>query len=474
MTKEEWKHIKFDRIRRVKGVVVEKLDGKTVGVYVDPSSFNHYSCQVATIVSLTILSKWCDNIVLDFPRDAKFCSELNIPYSLKDWCNQNISHYNSSCIFKCSNIKSETVDIILAITAYNQTEVNVPIIFMDGNGWAAYCGKNVCQEFIKTDDINPVGPAFSACLANAALFRELLELEKNDSFQNAFDLYSNSRIENVSNYKNPVIPSEIDFGIVHQVGCGAVGSSLDFLLSLGGFKGNFMLIDFDKVQIENLISSLVFTEDDAMRSSLKIESCSSVLADTGIKTQIFEGNYSDFIASCDYLSTYPDLVLCLANEKNVWSTIQNNYPPLVLHSTTSANWGLNVGRHFPFYDECIVCRFGIKSIGATPICGQAVVENAMREKEEKLGTLPFLSPAAAALLLAQMIKQAIGGFKAEVNFIEFSMKISSARFMETFYTRKEDCSVCSAQDRRIHSELCKKSKYFISNPFLDNSPRGQR
>jgi len=112
----------------------------------------------------------------------------------------------------------------------------------------------------------------------------------------------------------------------------------------------------------------------------------------------------------------------LANERNVWSTIQHNYPPLVLHATTTANWGINLGRHLPFQDWCIVCRFGIDNYETVPVCSQVEI-NTGEQEEDILGILPFLSNAGAILLLSEIIKSRNEEYNlSKANFTQFSMK----------------------------------------------------
>jgi hypothetical protein len=42
-----------------------------------------------------------------------------------------------------------------------------------------------------------------------------------------------------------------------------------------------------------------------------------------------------------------DVWLPLANEFGVRHALQHSVPPLMIHASTTANWGVNHGRHLP-------------------------------------------------------------------------------------------------------------------------------
>ena len=218
---------------------------------------------------------------------------------------------------------------------------------------------------------------------------------------------------------------------------------------------------------------MAFLENDAKKESLKVDVCESALKESKLKIYKHEGDYSSYIKSINYSEQYPDLILCLANERNIWSSIQHNYPPTVLHATTTSSWGINLGRHFPLYDGCIVCRFGVNINNYVPLCGSAVVERQGEIKEEKHGVLPFLSPAAAVLIFAELIKLNIGSVTPTKNFSEFSMRTSiSSDFVNSFLPRRLNCPICSQQDSTLHDLLNSKSKYAKLSPLRNRIQNG--
>ncbi len=54
------------------------------------------------------------------------------------------------------------------------------------------------------------------------------------------------------NLKNALYFNDWDFGHIHQPGCGAVGSSFNYLLALTDWSGSIDLIDFDNINYSKL------------------------------------------------------------------------------------------------------------------------------------------------------------------------------------------------------------------------------
>ena len=131
----------------------------------------------------------------------------------------------------------------------------------------------------------------------------------------------------------------------------------------------------------------------------------------------------------------------------------------MLHATTTPNWGVNFGRHIPLKEWCIVCRFGVEQSKATPTCAESVLKQT-EEKKEVLGVLPFLSPAAAAITLAVLIRLNTGSDVPGENFHQLQFKsLATLSFKQQQRSKREDCPVCSNQYEQIHKTYAARSKY---------------
>jgi hypothetical protein len=175
---------------------------------------------------------------------------------------------------------------------------------------------------------------------------------------------------------------------------------------------------------------------------------------------VFKGDYGEFIAKNGFLNLAPDLILCLANEKNIWATIQYNLPPLVFHATTTMNWAVNFGRHIPRKEWCLLCRFS-KDLDnrSQPVCGEVGLNRGSEQKESVLGVLPFLSTTAAVLVLAEMAKMNIKEYPVSKDFVEFSTRNLGAPFITVQRTAEEEC-VCNEQSLDVYQKEIRASKFW--------------
>jgi hypothetical protein len=194
----------------------------------------------------------------------------------------------------------------------------------------------------------------------------------------------------------------------------------------------------------------------------KVDVCSEALKSGRFQPLPFVGSYGEFVGRGYFLDNPPDIILCLANEQNIWSCIQHNYPPLVLHATITPNWGLNFGRHIPLKEWCIMCRFGDEIIHEfTPECSTGYLEVAGNKNESALGVLPFLSTAGAILILSELAKLGKSEYPVNKNFIQFSMRTPEGLFVQMQRHRKEGC-ICAEQALELYPSQITNTKYWKS------------
>jgi len=257
---------------------------------------------------------------------------------------------------------------------------------------------------------------------------------------------------------NHSFPDIVDLGKILQIGCGAVGSSLDYLLALSPITGVFQLVDYDRVEISNLNRSLLFTSVDAIKNNQKVSACQRMLSSVA-KTNVCDSSFRDYSKKRLKLDQ-PDMILCLANEQNVWNTIQNHYPPLVFHAATTRNWGINIGRHIKLNEWCIMCRFkDTILIDDSMECGVGSISTQVdKDRKDIQGVLPFLSPLCSVFLLSEMIKVATNE-KNPNNFIQFSMKERCQDIIGLHQKKRVNC-ICDSQYRDIFNRMNNGTKYW--------------
>ncbi|MFC4874169.1 ThiF family adenylyltransferase [Negadavirga shengliensis] len=462
MEAAEWYRLRNDRTNRIDDILLDS-NAKVISVIV--RKYSTLSDQAMAICTANILSRWC--------RRVSFYISEDIPCLFNNWKGMKLHEVimeimNSSDPYGEFSIKSKNdiVETDLSISIGSTTKDNE--FWINSEGWVAGFGFGPTQNEIgtKSDDINIIGAIYASSVINAAAFSSYIYESKPEPFDRWISLLDFETSSQHQELKNPIVNNALNIGKIWQIGAGAVGSSFDFILSLFPVSGSIEIIDFDKVEIPNTSSSLIFTAKHAKTKTSKVEACNEALRfNNNLLVQLNpDMDYSQFMREIDLEAKYPDLILCFANEKNIWSTIQHNEPPIVLHATTSNNWGVNFGRHIPFEEWCIVCRFGIKDYEHIPVCSTSS-EVGKDKQEEKLGILPFLSPIAAVLVFSEVLKLSMRetlDSPMDKNFIQLSMKNVDSSSPHSFFRKpKVNCSICSEQNESSYYTGYKKSKYYL-------------
>ncbi len=459
LSEDKWYASRDDRTRRVDGA--NGFEDFAVGVVMGSRIQSVHSIQVMALVTISILARWCRKVRVDIPSTVPSRLPIHLGRNFTDIISREMLNANPYGEFTFGEVKCDDYDQILII---GETEkvFEKECVWIDAAGWVAgvgYGNRRVSLQSHQND--NPIGSVFASCLGNAELFRQAVGLPVPNPYSTWYSLYDFSRsLENPSMLNNPKYTSEFDFGRIHQIGCGAVGSSLDFLLALTSWKANIDLIDYDIVDLTTCNRSPTFGAYEALAERRKIDVCADVLSPTKITPSIFEGDYSQFIMKGRFLDAPPDLILCLANERNVWSNVQHNYPPMVFHATTTPNWGVNFGRHIPKKEWCILCRFS-KEIEHEfiPTCSEVVMRSEDKQDKPINGVLPFLSTTTATLVLAEMAKIPLNDYPITKNFVEFSTKSPEGVFIQIQRKAEPDC-VCQTQPISHYPGEIKRSRFW--------------
>ena len=440
LTKNDWYQKRDDRTKRVDTTGFESF---SLDVIVSPRIKSSYSIQVMTVTSLNMLARWCRKIRVQIP-DAKSFLLNSLDEKIEKILQKELPRIDPYGEFAFGNIEADEYGQILFIGSPEQKieQPNDRAVWIDSSGWIAGVGSGTPADTIKKDSSrNPVGPAFASCLGVAELFRRAVGMPASLNKRSWYSMYDYSKINDPNEGVSASYVPRFDFGRIHQVGCGAVGSSLDFLLSLTDWRAELHLIDYDKIEVSNCNRSLTFTANDAVNCRKKIDSCADILKGN-ITPVKFDGSYGDFVKAGRFLDFPADLILCLANEQNVWATIQSNIPPLTFHVTTTPNWAINFGRHIPKKEWCIMCRFS-KDIDHhfTPPCSEGEIKN---PGKAIVGVLPFLSTTAASLILAEMAKIQLPDYPVNNDFVAYSAKTAGSDFLQLQIKADDGCD-CTMQ-----------------------------
>lgn len=462
LEREAWYNSRDDRTKRA--AEIKGIRDFSLGIIIQPTVESSYPIQVMSTITLNLLARWCRKLKVRMSSQAvsmlprTFGQNLmgSLVRELADIDPYGHFDFNASDLQDCDQI------LVLGQPQESQDLVDRQFVWVDGQGWLAGVGYGfpTAKSDGTKDEPNPVGATFAACLGVAEAFRYALGSIPPKSKSVWYSLFDFKKAEIQAQLKSPRYVPEFDFGRIHQIGCGAVASSLDFLIALTRWKASIYLIDYDQVDFTDCNRCLLFYAHDALNRKDKVQACSDALKASRMLPIEFKGDYDDFIAKNGFLDPAPDIILCLANERNIWATIQHNLPPIVLHATTTLNWGVNLGRHIPKREWCIMCRFS-KEIDSRfhPICGNAELKKDDSQKKSVQGVLPFLSTTAAVLILAEMTKMAIKKYPVNDDFVEFSTRNIGTQFLTVQRTAEEGC-VCNEQSLDLYQNEIVASKFW--------------
>jgi hypothetical protein len=199
------------------------------------------------------------------------------------------------------------------------------------------------------------------------------------------------------------VPLELDLGTTLLAGVGAIGSALVYLADLMPLRGALTLFDRDSVDVSNLNRSPMFTVWDTIDDTEKTAAAAAYHGgQRAVQADSHTGVWRDHV---DGFANIPfDVWVSLTNEDGAWAELPFHLPPVVLHGTTTSGWGFGAGRHIPRREDCTLCRMPRpESIFRGP-CAEGEVQPATEDRGPVRAALPFLSTAAAALVLAAFLQ----------------------------------------------------------------------
>jgi len=239
------------------------------------------------------------------------------------------------------------------------------------------------------------GAALASCLGAAAVFRTQLGLAVVPRTLSAWNYAEGARAA-----PGPDTLEPLDVGRVLVVGAGAVGAGLAYWLHAFGVAGDWTVVDKDAVELHNTNRGLVFSAAHADWPHLRPDEAArkaQVVATVIPGARAFVGWYDD----CGAVKEKYDVILGLANDRNVRHLIAARNATVTLHATTGANWLSQLHRHIAGRDDCIWCRAGEVQ---TPLLGCSSGKVEQPDGTSSDAALPFLS-AASGLMLATALQR---------------------------------------------------------------------
>jgi len=411
---------------------------------VAPEYVHRFETQVSLIVAANLLSRMTPNLAFDIPDVPIHCA---LP-----WKNKTLLQIvkDESCLNRPDRINeirpARKDDYILNIGA-SGGNINV-----HGSGWYAFVGSS-SSPLPQQDTLNPIGAAFAATMAVTLLF----DIKPQPiSYDYIFDAFK-WKPANGKFYDYPYTSFPF-LGSLWFIGLGSVGSCALYFLSLATRNFQPVLIDMDKVEIENMDRSAIFRAEHL--GLYKVHAADIFLNSIGIEDSVKETcSFSEANIRQHRQPGEPDVFISAANEQNVRYSIEQGMPPIQVYATTGNEWQTTLLRHIPLVDACSCCIFPPEKHVTETVCGGGKVEN--KETGEKIdAALPFLSFMAGLMTAAEILKMPLPGYPFTSNKVTFwaSPKKRSPRFVDQIFKKKNGC-VCQSRHKDIHQSMIAGSKF---------------
>lgn len=385
MKDEERFYLERDRRTREAGVT-HGFD-LPVRVVVGRDAATSASGQMAVLALINMLARIHRNLQLDIPPAELLSSHL-IPASRLD---------------EAAQLLARTIDPYIRLD-FGDTPSHAIGLGADApRGLSWYAG---AERQIAVIDRDPVafpagnrptlGAALAACLAAAAVLRQVLGYDQHPVRLSAWNIREGNDAD-----LGPDLPEYLDVGSVLQIGAGGVGSCLAYWLFLFGVSGDWHILDGDSVILHNTNRSLGLFPRDAGWPIGTPRNKAIVAAEL-----LGACPHSVWYDQFDQESFKPDLILPLANERAVRHLVASRGEPVLLHATTSRTWEAQLHRHLPDRDDCITCRMPDPSSQVQLMCATVPLEQSGGSSTD--AALPFLSATAGLLLLSALYRLQLG------------------------------------------------------------------
>jgi hypothetical protein len=455
MTAEEFYALRDDRTSRC--TASRSYQEAKCTLWLTAEAATTFSGQIMFAVAANLLSRWCRKVDLVSPAVA---STLPWDTGVSDLGAAVLAQMKGADPFGEFTLRpgaSGADGLTLCIGPSVPSVVTGPVVLVNAAGWLASITPGEPMALPTGDDGNCLGAIAASCFGVAQVFKVAVQAPA-DRYPRLryFDL---SRLCWANLPETLGYPSDLDFGKVLMIGAGSVGSAAAYCARLAGLRGRLTILDRDKVKFENLNRSPVFNVGAV--GSDKARVVGDFLAGSGISTAWEPLWWDEFLVQRGRKSFDFDAWLPLANERGVRRSIQHNLPPLMIHASTTANWGVNHGRHIPGRDDCLIDRFPHEVDAAQLACatGPVVVRDTSID-----AALPFSSLFAGLLIAAELVKAQMPGYPQVPNFALFDW-FRSFEDIQGWDRRPRPGCICMEQGREIHDLYNSRSKYRQSFKF---------
>lgn len=433
-----------DRAVRYPGAQLFPED-RAVHIHIDSDYADTYAGQVAAITAASLFGRMSRSVAFDAP----LLRVLNpLPWegkALADVIMETLQDTHPFGQYEERPARSEDLRLVIGSTGQG--------LVVHGSGWRAYRGTGR-SPLRDSDEINPYGAAFAAIIAAARFQRYPYTAEVEPVTVDMYDWQTGV----IPSPEAPQVTPNFELGQIWDVGVGSVGSCALYFLSLVTNAFHAVLIDSDRVEVENVTRSALFSWMDAWEETPKVEVASRWLQSAGVKHVETHQAWLDQIMQRwrgRDMGT-PDLLISAANERNVRYQIESAFPPLQVYATTGRTWQATLFRHIPMIDACSCCQPSVKAPSLPALCATGSPQPTDGTDEGDDVALPFLSYAAGAMTAAEITKLALAGHTGASNRVFFEPE---GRGLFSVPLKGKSKCFCQRRDGATHWEVIRGSRF---------------
>jgi hypothetical protein len=430
-----------------------------VEIVVDPVHARAHAVQQAALVACNLTSRWARSVTVIAP-EVELCPELRrdgftllgerIMAEMR-----SADPFGSFTLREASAVVAEgPPPLRLFVGPWDEAERDGEVIAPDDYvahafGWTALGRRGRGFGPGHAGRATVAAAALAACVGAADLFKRAVGHERGEwvgdySWCTWSQSFSPSAL---AHYDPRPIPSELHLGSVLLAGVGAIGSALAYLADFMALRGRLVFLDRDRIETSNLNRSPLFTVWDVLAGAVKTDSVSNYLSrHEGLRLGTVTGTWAENGARLAREGF--DVWVSLTNEEGAWAQVPFQLPPVVLHGTTTSGWGFGAGRHIPKLDDCTMCRLPRPAAQFRGPCAEGEVGGVAAPAGAR-ASLPFLSAASAALVLAELLKLGEDEYPSLPNDVSADLRYGLPAVVAVTRVPTEECEGCRASRSKL-------------------------
>ena len=451
----EFYALRDDRTNRC--TAVRSYQDATCILYLSSSLAEGKSAQVTFLAAANLLSRWCRHVTLVAPRAALHPALGSGSANVVEAALKQMRDADPFGSFHAqdSHLYSQH-DVALCVGDHIPELPAARLVFVNAVGWLAGISLKGPCPISRTKNGNCVGAIAAACFGVAQVFKMALGLPDDRLLRDGvFDVFG----LDWTDARNVGPSPATDIGRLLMVGSGSVGSSAAYCMQMAGVTGEVTIIDKDVVKIQNFNRSPIFGRQTIELS--KSDATAAHLAESGMRAIACPVWWNDYIKQQDRQTLPFDVWLPLANDFGVRFSMQNNVPPVMIHASTTANWGVNHGRHLPGTDDCLADRFPNEVSADALVC--ATSETIVQD-ERIDAALPFCSLFAGLLVTAELLRLQLPDYPQVPNFALFDWYATLDTIQKWDKAPRLSC-ICRQQNRDLHQRFNKTTRHWSKFRF---------